>query len=320
MFGFMVRAFYSGMTLKAVDIVWATSPTLFQAVAATMVAKLKGKSLLLEIRDVWPDALVDIGAIRNSLVIRAAHGLAKWLYRQADCIVINSPGFRELLVAKGVPSSKIHLVPNGVDTSMFNPGDAGTDVRASSGWTDHFVALYSGAHGVANDLDTLVDAAKALQDYPKILVVMLGDGPEKPRLIEKVKALNLKNVQFLDPVPKSAMPSILAGADCCIAHLVPSAMQAMVYPNKVFDYMAAARPTVLGIGGVIRSVIEQAGGGLPTEPGDSNGMARAIRSLAENPNEGKQMGRSARAYVETHFQRQAIADSLLHVLSILSPG
>ncbi len=319
MFGFMIRGFWRGLAVPGVDLVWATSPTIFQALAATLVAKFRRKPLLLEIRDIWPDALVDIGALKNPAAIALADSLARWMYRQATRVVINSPGFRAHLVGKGVPDQKLFLVPNGVDTTMFNPLDPGAEVRSTLGWDDQFIALYSGAHGMANDLEALLEVAALLADLPKVRMVLLGDGPEKANLMAKAERMGLRNVQFLDPVPKSAMPALLAATDCCIAHLKPSAMQAMVYPNKVFDYMAAARPTVLGIGGVIRDVLERAGGGLATEPGDAAGMANAIRHLTQAPDEGRQMGANARAYVETHFQRQAIADALLQVLDATRP-
>lgn len=318
MFGFMVRAFLVGMSVTKVDVVWATSPTLFQALAATLVAKIKRKPLMLEIRDIWPDALVDIGALRNKLAIALSRKLAHWMYAQARCIVINSPGFRAHLLASGVPDAKIFLVTNGVDVSMFDPRAMGEETRVRLGWEGKFVALYSGAHGMANDLDTLLRAAQALDDCPQALIAFLGDGPEKLRLQGRTRELGLRNVQFLEPIPKSDMPRLLAASNACIAHLKPSAMQAMVYPNKVFDYMAAARPTILGIGGVIREVIEKAGGGLCTEPGDALGLAAAIRRLAGSPEESRAMGLRARAYVEVHFQRQAIGDALLSVIARLS--
>jgi len=320
MFGFMLSSFWKGLSIPGVDLVWATSPTLFQALAAALVAKLKRKPLLLEIRDIWPDALEDIGALCNPVAIAIANALAKWLYRQATCIVINSPGFRRHLMAKGVPDKKLFLVANGVDTTMFNPADRGSNLRSEMGWDDQFVALYSGAHGMANDLDAVLEAASLLSPHPRVRVILLGDGPEKPRLKGRAEQMGLSNVEFLDPVPKSAMPSLLAATDCCIAHLKPSAMQAMVYPNKVFDYMAAGRPTVLGIGGVIREVIEGAQGGIPTEPGDARAMADAIEFLSRSPEVGRQMGINARAFVERNFQRQAIADSLLHVLGVVARG
>lgn len=318
MFGFMTRAFFVGVSVRDVDVVWATSPTIFQALAATLVAKVKRKPLMLEIRDIWPDALVDIGALRNKVAISLSRKLVQWMYTQARCIVINSPGFRAHLVTGGVPDSKIFLVTNGVDVSMFDPGATGEEARARLGWESKYVALYSGAHGMANDLDTLLDAAQALEDCPQAIIVFLGDGPEKGRLKNRAQTMGLRNVQFLDLQPKSEMPNLLAASDACVAHLMPSAMQAMVYPNKVFDYMAAARPTILGIGGVIREVIEKAGGGLCTEPGDAAGLAKAIRRLAQDPAEGKVMGFRARAYVEAHFQRGVIAESLLATIDLVS--
>jgi glycosyltransferase involved in cell wall biosynthesis len=279
-----------------------------------MLAKFLRKPLLLEIRDIWPDALVDIGALRNPIAIALSRALARWMYRQATAIVINSPGFRDHLLAADVPADRIHLVPNGVDTRMFDPDFEPTPLRERLGWAGRFVVLYSGAHGMANDLDTVLDAAALLRDRPEILLAFLGDGPEKVRLKSRAQDLGLDQVAFLDACPKQEMPAMLAAADACLAHLKPSAMQAMVYPNKVFDYMAAARPTILGIGGVIRAVMDEAEGGLWVPCGDASAMAAAVRTLADDPTEGRAMGRRARAYVETHFQRQALARPLLTAL------
>lgn len=314
MFGFMFQAFWAGLRVEAVDLVWGTSPTLFQAFAATLLAKVHRKPLLLEIRDIWPEALVDIGALKNPAAIALSRSLARWMYRQAAAIMINSPGFREHLLAAGVPAEKIHLVPNGVDTRMFDPEADPGPLRQQLGWTGQYVVLYSGAHGMANDLDTVLDAADLLRDQPHIRLAFLGDGPEKARLQARATQRRLDQVVFLEACPKQAMPGMLAAADACLAHLKPSAMQAMVYPNKVFDYMAAARPTILGIGGVIRAVMDEAEGGLWVPCGDAPAMAAAIRTLAADPEGGRAMGRRARAYVETHFQRQALAGSLLGAL------
>ena len=315
MFGFMFQAFWAGLRVEAVDLVWGTSPTLFQAFAATLLAKIHRKPLLLEIRDIWPEALVDIGALKNPAAIALSRFLARWMYRQAAAIVINSPGFREHLLAAGVPAGKIHLVPNGVDTRLFDPDADPGPLRQQLGWTDQFVVLYSGAHGMANDLDTVLDAADLLRDQPHIVVAFLGDGPEKARLQARAAELRLDRVVFLEACPKQAMPGMLDAADACLAHLKPSAMQAMVYPNKVFDYMAAARPTILGIGGVIRAVMDEAEGGLWVPCGDAPAMAAAIRTLAGDRERGRAMGRRARSYVETHFQRQALARPLLAALA-----
>lgn len=314
MFGFMFQAFWAGLRVRPVDLVWGTSPTLFQAFAAALLAKAHRKPLLLEIRDIWPDALVDIGALKNPAAIALSRALARWMYRQAAAIVINSPGFRDHLLAAGIPAERIHLVPNGVDTRMFNPDADPGPTRTRLGWTGRFVVLYSGAHGMANDLDTVLDAAALLRDRPEVLVAFLGDGPVKAQLQARARDLGLDQVVFLEACPKQEMPLMLAAADACIAHLKPSAMQAMVYPNKVFDYMAAARPTILGIGGVIRAVMDEAEGGLWVPCGDAPAMAAAIRILAVDPERGRAMGRRARAYVEAHFQRQALVRPLLTAL------
>ncbi len=166
---------------------------------------------------------------------------------------------------------------------MFDPHASGIAFRQEHGLEGRFVALYAGAHGLSNDLGILLQAAQRLADRPEISIVLLGDGKEKPALMAQAAELGLTNLHFLPPVPKAEMAQALAATDACIAILKPIPLYGTVYPNKVFDYMAAGRPVILAIDGVIRQVVENAQGGLFTPPGDADAMAQTILLLAGNP-------------------------------------
>jgi glycosyltransferase involved in cell wall biosynthesis len=171
---------------------------------------------------------------------------------------------------------------------------------------------------MSNDLGVVLEAALRLRDRPDIAVVLLGDGKEKPALISNAAAMKLNNLSFLPPVPKKEIPGALAAADAGIAILKPIPLYATVYPNKVFDYMAAGRPVVLAIDGVIREVVETAGAGIVVPPGDPVALAEAIRCLAYDRQRGHEMGLRGRRYVETYFDRATLAAQLDKIIKDLS--
>ncbi len=314
-FSFMASAFWLGLRVKSVDVVWGTSPPIFQAVSAWALARLKRARFLFEVRDLWPQFAVAVGVLKSPLLIRASEWLERFLYRHADRLVVNSPGFVAHVKARG--GRNVELVPNGADPSMFDPADRGAAFRAANGLSsDEYVALYAGAHGMSNDLGVVLDAASRLKGR-NIRVVLLGDGKEKPALQQRAAELGLSNVLFVPSVPKSEMPGALAAADACIAILKPLEEYKTTYPNKVFDYMAAGRPVVLAIDGVIREVVEAAGCGIFVEPGEADAMAEAICRLAQDPQQSMEMGARGRAYLQEHFSREKVAGQLIKVLEEL---
>ena len=309
---FMLSSFFAGLRVRDVDLVWGTSPPIFQAGTAWAVARLKGVPFILEVRDLWPAFAVGVGVLRNPLLIRIAEAFERFLYRHADRVVINSPGFETHVKQRG--ARRVELVPNGADTRMFDPQAAGMEFRQQHHLSDKLIAMYAGAHGMSNDLGVLLQAASQLQDRPEIALVLLGDGKEKSALLDTARRMNLDNVVFLEPIPKVEMPTALAAADICIAILKPIPEYETVYPNKVFDYMAAGRPVVLAIAGVIEQVVQAAQAGICVPPGDSQALSTAIRQLADAPAERQAMGRRGRAYIQAHFDRQVVALRLEAIL------
>ena len=317
---FMVSSAWRGLCAGRVDLVMGTSPPIFQAVSAWAIAALRRRPFLLEIRDLWPEFAVDMGVLTNPVIIAAARRLERFLYRAADHIVVNSPAYRDYLAGKGVARERITLVPNGVDPCMFDPGARGERLRRQWNLDGKFVVTYAGALGPANDIPTILRAAELLSDEPDVHFLLVGDGKERPTLERMAGELGLTNVSFVGPLPKSEMPEALAASDACVATLKDIPMFRTTYPNKVFDYMAAGRPTILAIDGVIREVVEAAGGGIFVEPGSPEDLARAVRSLAGNPEKAEAMGRAARDYVARHFHRDRQAELLTRLVEKLVQG
>jgi len=314
-FSFMFSSFFISLSVKNVDLVWGTSPPIFQGATAWAVALLKRVPLLFEVRDLWPAFAIAVGVLRNKILIRASQWLERYLYHHADLVVVNSPGFISHVLEHG--AQKVELVPNGSDTSMFDPQDDGQDFREKYRLEDKFVGLYAGAHGMSNNLGVVLQAAKILQYDKDIVIVLLGDGKEKPTLLRQAEDLGVRNVRFLAPVPKKEMPGALAAADACIAILKPVELYKTVYPNKVFDYMAAGRPVVLAMQGVIQEVVEEAGAGITIKPDDQVAMANAIRELAVDQELRLEMGMRGRQYVELFFDRVVLAGKMVVLMESL---
>jgi glycosyltransferase involved in cell wall biosynthesis len=197
---------------------------------------------------------------------------------------------------------------------MFNPDVDGSSVRKKLGLVDKFDVLYAGALGQANDIDTILRAAERLNSEEKIRIVLFGDGKERARLELESKQMKLTNVIFAGVCPKKDMPLVIASADVCLAILQDVPMFRTTYPNKVFDYMASVRGTVLVIDGVVRDVIEASDGGVFVQPGNDRQLAKKILELSKDSQQVKQMGLNARAYLVKHLDRR---DKLSETLNLL---
>lgn len=315
---FMVTSVWASLKAGPVDLVMATTPPIFQAFSTWLVAAIRRKPFLLEVRDLWPEFAIDIGLLKNPILIAVARGMERFLYWRATHILVNSPAYRDYLIGKGIAAEKISFIPNGVDPAMFDDQQPSSTIRTEFGLEDKFVVLYAGALGMANDIDTILQAADSLRDQPEIHFLIAGDGKERQRLQDLQQSLGLTNVTFAGPRPKFEMPGILAATDICVATLKDIPMFKTTYPNKIFDYMAAQRPVVLAIDGVIREVVEAGNGGIFVQPGHAQTLADAVLYLQQHPEEAREMGKSARRYVAEHFNREQHADELQRLVSRLA--
>ncbi|MEM7315652.1 MAG: glycosyltransferase family 4 protein, partial [Planctomycetota bacterium] len=239
---FMFTSFWTGLRAGKADVVIGTTPPLFQLPSACGISMLRRVPFLLEVRDLWPRFAVEMGVLKNRLLIKVAEFAERMFYRSATHIVVNSPAYETHVIANGIQDSNVSTIPNGVDTSMFDPKATGKAVRDEFGLTDEFVVTYAGALGQANDLQTLIRAAELVSDDPKIQVLIAGGGNRKQQLQDLVAKLGLSNVRFVGHFPKQRIGELLAASDACVACLQNITAFKTTYPNKVFDYMAAGRP------------------------------------------------------------------------------
>ena len=320
-FSFMFSSVWTALLVHDVDLVMGTTPPIFQAVSAWTVAFIKRKPFLLEVRDLWPEFGVGMGVLTNPVIVGLARWLEKFLYARATHILVNSPAYKAYMLKKGIPEKKVTFIPYGTDVDMFNPNVDGTRIRKQLGLEDKFTVVYAGALGAANDIYTVLRAADRLRAQSKIRFVFFGDGKERVLIERESQRRNLENVIFAGVHPKKEMPFVLASSDVCLAILQNITMFRTTYPNKVFDYMAAGRATVLVIDGVIREVIETSNGGVFVQPGDDEQLASTVLALSRDPERVRQMGLNARAYLVRHLDRRdRLDETLLFLQSLVKKG
>lgn len=322
-FAFTLSAGTAALRIADADVVIGTSPPLPIILPAWLLARRKRAGLVFEIRDLWPESAITTGVLRkDSALTRALFALERWGCRVADRVNVLTPAFREDLIRRGLaPEDKIVFVPNGADTDVFTPGPRMNEVRQKYGWGDRFVVMYAGAHGRANAVGQLLDAAERLRDRPDIMIVTVGDGLERARLDAEARVRGLTNVMLCGPQPKDEMPAFVRACDVGAAVLQNNPTFRTVYPNKVFDYMACERPTLLAIDGVARQLVcDEARAGVFATPEDPESIAAAIRQLADDPEGRAAMGQRGRAWVVANASRQALADRYLKILAGLIAG
>jgi glycosyltransferase involved in cell wall biosynthesis len=315
---YALGAFLRGLRLERPDVVLASSPHLLTGLAGWALARLRGVPFVLEIRDLWPQILVDTGRLRaDSRLHRAVRSLEQFLYRHADAIVVLAVGVAAAITDGGVAPDRLHLVPNAADPEDFVPSVARAELRRRYGF-DGFTVLYAGAHGPANGLDLVLDAAAELKDdLPDVRFVLIGDGLSKRALMERAAREGLDNVTFLDAVAKHEIPDLLAASDTGLHVLADLPLFLYgVSPNKLFDYMAAGLPVLTNTGGEVGDMVKDNEAGVLVEPAE---LASGVRQLVAASDEqrrrwganGKKFMLGGRTRSQTAARLQAVLDSLV---------
>ena len=321
-FGFTFAALTAICRVRRPDVIVATSPPLVVTFPAWAASRLRFRRTpwVFEVRDLWPESAVTTGVLGpDSLLTKLLYGVERWASRSADHVNVLTPAFRENVLQRGLTTEqKISVIPNGADLDLFRPGPRDEEARRSLGWGDRFVVLYSGAHGRANAIGQLVDAADLLRDRADILIACVGDGPERERWEHEARRRALENIRFHGAVPKERMPLVVNACDVGAAVLQDNPTFRTVYPNKVFDYMACAKPVLLAIDGAARRLVcDEARAGLFAEPEDPEKLAGVIRQLADDPSGRAEMGERGRQWVMAHASRRALAERYLALLETL---
>jgi glycosyltransferase involved in cell wall biosynthesis len=311
---FMVAAFIAGLFLPRPDVVVSTSPQFFTACAAWVLSVFKWRPFVFELRDLWPDSILAVGAMRESAAIRALKRLEYFLYRRAARIVSVTRSFREVLAANGIPAGKIAVVRNGADLGGFTHGPKPQDLVEQYRLHGKFVAAYIGTIGMAHGLGTILDAAERVKDRQDIAFLLLGDGTERAALERRARERGLSSVIFAGSVGKDEVARYWRLADAALVLLRDRPVFRHVLPSKMFEAMATERPIVLGVLGESAELLESAGAGVVIPPENADALARAVAGLAADPAAAREMGRKGRQLVEAEFDRDKLAAEMLREL------
>jgi len=279
---FMLSAFLASLFVRRVDVVVGTSPQFFTAVAAWAVGAIKRVPFVFELRDLWPESIKAVGAMKQSAAIRLLERVEMFLYRRAARIVSVTHAFRETLIKRGIDGTKIDVVTNGVDVSRFSPRPKDTALEAELGWQGCFVAGYIGTHGMAHGLETLLEAMQTLATHPEghaVRLLMLGDGARKAALQEQAQRLGLDNVRFVDTVPKGEVARYWSLLDVSIIHLKRTELFTTVIPSKLFECMGMGIPVLHGVAGESADIVHREGVGIAFEPENVQALVEGLLRL-----------------------------------------
>jgi colanic acid biosynthesis glycosyl transferase WcaI len=314
---YMVDAALAGWLLcrGRYDLVYASSPPLFVGGAALALSALKRAPLVFEVRDLWPESAVALGEISSPRAIAWSTRLEETCYRRAKQVIVVTQGIRQRLLSRGLPADKVALIPNGanVDLFQFQPGGR-LRLRAEWGLQDKFIAMYAGIHGVAQGLETVVEAARLLRDHSQIHFILVGDGPKKAEITALARQYELPNLTLLPEQAREQMPGLLSAADAALIPLRSLELFKGALPSKLFDAWACQRPVVLSVDGEARLALEACQGGIFAPPEDAHAMTQAVLRLCADPAACREMGLRGREYTVAHFSRQALAEKLMSIL------
>lgn len=310
--------FLAGLFKKKPDVLVASSPHLFTAFAGWMLSKIKGCPFVLEVRDLWPDSLIKMGGLNNKAVVRMLTWMELFLYRHADKIIVLTEHQRKFIRDKGIDENKIELIPNGIVVGSWQPDPSKrAEFRRKMGVPeDEFVAIYTGAHGPANALEYVVKAGRHLK--PGISIVLIGDGPEKEKLLKIKQEEGLDNIHLLDPVPKSQIFDYTYAADCGIISLADNEVFRGARPNKLFDYTFIGLPIVSTVDGEVREIVEKNEVGVFAGAEDPEGLARAIDQMRQlTPEQKERIRKNGQDYIDREGDRKKLAHRFYEILETL---
>ena len=313
---YMVTAILAAPFVRRVDLVVGTSPQFFTACAAYMVSRLKRVPFVFELRDLWPESIRAVGAMRDSTWLDRLERLELFLYRKAAAVVTVTHSFRDNLIGRGITPEKIHVVTNGVDSARFQPRQKDSELVHSLGLQGKFVAGYIGTQGMAHALETLLRAAARLRDRSDgddYRLILLGDGANKSALVQQAKTMGLDNVLFIDTVPKDQVVRYWSLLDVSIIHLKKTGLFKSVIPSKLFESMGMGIPVLHGVSGESADIVQQEDVGLVFEPEDDEALCNGLVRLYEDTVRYAQF-REHGLVAACRYDRSALAAKMLEVL------
>ena len=305
----------SGPRMGDFDMIVVSSPTFFVVLSAYLISALQRVPFVFEVRDLWPSIFVELGVLKQPLLIKMLEAIEMFLYRKAARVVVVTESFANILVRRGVPTSKVLTITNGVDAAVFQPGAHENDVCREHRLEGRFVVLYIGAHGISQGVAAILEVARLASSDRNIIFAFVGEGAEKAKLVARAAELGLSNVLFVSGQPKDRVVEWYAAADVVLVPLRDVPLFETFIPSKMFEIMAAGRPIVASLRGEARCILERSGGALVVDPEDSRAIADAVFRLRDSPELRTRLGENGRNFVIEHYSRARLAREYIAALS-----
>ncbi len=317
---FMVTGFAAALFQPRPDLVAATSPQFFAAVAGWALGGARKVPFVFELGDLWPASIAAVGAMRENLLLRFIERLELHLYRKSAAVVALTRSFKENLIERGIPADKIAVVVNGVELSRYAPTERDEALAREWGLEGRFVLGYVGTHGMAHGLGNVLDTARRLRERDDLRFMLVGSGAERESLREQARRRGLDNVVFIPPQPKERMPAVWSLCDVALVHLKGSPVFAGVIPSKIFEAMGMGLPLLLASPeGEASRILENDGAGVWVPAEDPQALAEAVLRLKEDASLRGELARKSLAAAPLH-SREAQARQMMDVLEMVQSG
>lgn len=308
---FAVMASLVGLFQKA-DVIVATSPQFFTTWAGCFLGLVKRRPWVFELRDLWPESIVSVGAMQKGRLYHLLERIEMFLYRRADMIVPNTPAFKDNLVRRGIDEKKIHVICNGANLEMFKVQMKDEALESSLGLYGKFVIGYIGTHGLAHSLEFIVESLSEIED-PDLHYLFIGDGAMKSKVVERAEQLGMKNITFLPPVSKDEVSRYLSLLDVAIVPLKKSETFKTVIPSKIFESCAMGIPVLLGVEGQAKELVMQYEAGLPFEPENKQSFIDAVKAIKSSPMVYERISEGGLRLAQA-YDRKKLAKEMLEAL------
>ncbi|MDV6030840.1 MAG: glycosyltransferase family 4 protein [Phycisphaera sp. RhM] len=305
------------------NVVVATTPQFFCGVTGVLASWLKWCPLVLEVRDIWPESIVTVGAIRRGVIIRTLEWMERWMYRSANHIVTVGPGYRDNILSKVDVANRISMVTNGVDPKQFSPETDSVSFKERYDLMEKFVCSYVGTVGMAHGLDVIINAARRFKAVGRedVVFLVVGGGAKLEQMRRTVAELGLGDlIRLTGRLDKSEIPQVLAASDACLVHLSKVDLFEHVIPSKIFETMAMERPIIMGVRGRALDIVLAAESGVAMEPENDAQLFEILDWMVGAPDAVGQMGRNGRKFVIEHFNRDQLAREMLSIIRGTSRG
>jgi glycosyltransferase involved in cell wall biosynthesis len=292
-----------------IDLLWVYHPPLTIGIPASWIGFLRRAPFVYEVQDMWPETVAATGMLTSPLAIALLSALARFIYARATAITVISPGFRQNLIAKGVPAEKIHVIPNWADEDVYRPVARDPELARRHGLEGRFNVVYGGTLGAAQELGSVLQAAMRLRDLQHLQFVFIGDGVEEQALRAEAARYDINNVRFLGRQPAAAMPGFYSHADALLMHLKRDPLFEITIPSKTVAYLASGRPIICAVAGDAAQVIESTGAGIVCPPEDIEALAGAVRQMVSlSPEQRATMGEAGRRAFLANYTRRALVE------------